>query len=408
MFSSVNLHPLLLEAIENLGYKNATPVQERVIPIALRGRDLMVSAKTGSGKTAAFLLPCLNKLLESESQNLLPQALILLPTRELASQTFDICEQFTQFTELKSTLLIGGEDFKKQLNQLAKNPNIIIATPGRLVEHIESETTDLASIETLILDEADRMLEMGFNEDLIKISSSCSPKRQSLFFSATLKNNTLRSLSENMINEPQIIAIDNRREIPENIRQQIVLADDVKHKQNLVIGIVEEENAQHVIVFCNTKTQCRQLGNYLLYKDVKAEFLHGDIPQNKRRDVLENFRSGETQVIVATDVASRGLDIDNIDLVINFESPFSGDDYLHRSGRTGRAGKDGMTVTLISSNEWNLMYSIERYLRIRFEHRKISGLVASYKGPKKLKKSGKAVGLKKKKNKNKRIRKRKK
>ena len=187
------------------------------------------------------------------------------------------------------------------------------------------------------------------------------------------------------------------REIPIAINQQIILADDVKHKQELVIAIVDEEQAEHVIVFCNTRSQCRQLGNFLLYKDINADLLHGDISQANRKKVISKFRSGETQVLVATDLAARGLDIDDIDLVINFESSRSAEDHLHRCGRTGRSGNDGTAITLISSTEWNLMSSIERYLRIRFERRRIKGLEASYKGPKKLKKSGKAAGSKRKK-----------
>jgi len=397
LFSSVNLHIQLLEALKKLGFHQATPVQEKVLPIATQGRDLMVSAKTGSGKTAAFLLPGINKLLNTQATHGDARILVLLPTRELALQTLNYCEQLIQFTELKTVMLIGGEDFKKQLTLLANSPQIIIATPGRLVEHIENESLSFSNLEVLILDEADRMLEMGFSEDMFKIASVCNDKRQTLLFSATLKNNVLRNMSEELLNNPQIIAIDNRRETPTGIKQQIILADDIKHKQELVTAIVDEEQAQHVMVFCNTRSQCRQLGNYLLYKDIKADFLHGDIAQSDRKKVLNKFRNGHTQVLVATDLAARGLDIEDIDLVINFESSRSAEDHLHRCGRTGRAGKEGTAITLISSTEWNLMSSIERYLRIRFERRKIKGLIANYKGPKKLKKSGKAMGSKRKK-----------
>jgi ATP-dependent RNA helicase SrmB len=397
LFSSVNIHTQLLQAIEQLGFEKATPVQEKILPLAIQGRDLMVSAKTGSGKTAAFLLPALDNLLNTEVTHKNVRVLILLPTRELALQTLNSCEQLTVFTELTTALLIGGEDFKQQLSSLANNPQILIATPGRLVEHIENESVSLSSLDILILDEADRMLEMGFSEDMYKIASICNDQRQTLLFSATLKNNVLRNISNELLNNPQIIAIDNRRESPSGIKQQIILADDIKHKQELVTAIVKEEQAKHVMVFCNTRSQCRQLGNYLLYKDIKADFLHGDIPQSERKKVLTKFRNGHTQVLVATDLAARGLDIDDIDVVINFESARSAEDHLHRCGRTGRAGNIGLAITLISSTEWNLMSSIERYLRIRFERRKIPGLVAHYKGPKKLKKSGKAVGSKRKK-----------
>jgi superfamily II DNA/RNA helicase len=399
------LVPELIDAIESRGYKQATSVQQKVIPLALQGHDLLVSAKTGSGKTLAFLLPMIHRLL-SEETDTHPRALILLPTRELAQQTFENCQQLIESTDLKASLIIGGENFKKQLSSLSKNQDIIIATPGRLVEHIETTALNLSTIEIFVLDEADRILEMGFSENLLKIVSCCNTssgdissnkKRQNLFFSATLKNNALRSISEDLLDNPQIISVDDRRRAPENIRQQIVLADDIKHKQELVTAIILEEQAEHILVFCNTKTQCRQLGNFLLYKDIKADFLHGDIAHSKRKSVLAKFINGNTQVLVATDVIARGIDIDDIDLVINFESPHSAEDHLHRCGRTGRAERDGLAVTLVNSLEWNLMSSIERYLRIRFQRRQIPGLIANYKGPKKLKKSGKAVGSKKKK-----------
>jgi len=402
LFSSINLHEQLVSAIEKLGFSEATPVQERAVPSALKGRDLMVSAETGSGKTAAFLIPTIQKLLadatEETESNTATRALILLPTRELAQQTLKICEQLTTFTNLTTGLVIGGEDFRKQLNTLVLHPEIVIATPGRLVEHIEITSIDLSKLEVFVLDEADRMLEMGFSEDLLKIASACNEQRQNLLFSATLKNNTLKNISADLLNDPQIISVSNRRETPTNIKQQIILADDIKHKQALVNALVNEERAKHVIVFCKTRTQCRQLGNFLLYKDIKADVLHGDISQSDRKKVFTKFSNGHTHVLVATDLAARGLDIDNIDLVINFEIAHNAEDHIHRCGRTGRAGKNGVAITLISSIEWNLMSSIERYMKVRFERRKIAGLEGSYKGPKKLKKSGKAAGKKKKKN----------
>jgi len=401
LFPSINLHNQLTQAIEELGFTEPTPVQEKAVPSALKGRDLMVRAETGSGKTAAFLIPTLHKLLtdkiENEGANTTTRALILLPTRELAQQTLKTCEQLTTFTTLKTALVIGGEDFKKQLNTLVWHPEIIIATPGRLVEHIEINSINLSQLEVFVLDEADRMLEMGFSEDLLKIASACNDKRQNLLFSATLKNNTLRNISEELLNDPQIISINNRRQTPSNIKQQIILADDVKHKRELVNALVNEEQAKHVLVFCKTRTQCRQLGNFLLYKDIKADVLHGDIPQSERKKVFTKFTNGLTHVLVATDLAARGLDVENIDLVINFEISRSAEDHIHRCGRTGRAGKEGVAISLVSSPEWNLMSSIERYLKTRFERRKITGLEGNYTGPKKLKKSGKAAGKKKKK-----------
>jgi len=397
LFSSEKLHTQLLDAVEKLGFMQATPVQEKVLPIAMQGHDLLVSAKTGSGKTAAFLLAGLNKLITSEVTYQLPRFLILLPTRELALQTLNSCEQLAQFSELDAALIIGGEDFKRQLTALTKKPQILIATPGRLVEHLTNNSELLSNLDVLVLDEADRMLEMGFSDNLLKIVSLCNDKRQTLLFSATLKNNAIKSISDDLLNNPQLITLDNRREAPTSITQQIILADDIKHKQELVIALLKEDPERQVIVFCNTRSKCRQLGNFLLYKDIKADFLHGDISQRDRTKAIDRFWDGDTQVLVATDLAARGLDIDDLELVINFEIARSAEDHLHRCGRTGRAGKEGTAITLISSMEWNTMSSIERYLRIRFERRKIKGLEANYKGPKKLKKSGKAVGKKRKK-----------
>jgi len=310
LFSSEKLHTQLLDAVEKLGFMQATPVQEKVLPIAMQGHDLLVSAKTGSGKTAAFLLAGLNKLITSEVTYQLPRFLILLPTRELALQTLNSCEQLAQFSELDAALIIGGEDFKRQLTALTKKPQILIATPGRLVEHLTNNSELLSNLDVLVLDEADRMLEMGFSDNLLKIVSLCNDKRQTLLFSATLKNNAIKSISDDLLNNPQLITLDNRREAPTSITQQIILADDIKHKQELVIALLKEDPERQVIVFCNTRSKCRQLGNFLLYKDIKADFLHGDISQRDRTKAIDRFWDGDTQVLVATDLAARGLDID--------------------------------------------------------------------------------------------------
>ena len=397
MFSSLNLHKQLLKAIDKLGFSEPTDVQQKTIPVVMQGSDLMVCAETGSGKTAAFLLPALNRLLASGAPNTGTRVLILLPTRELALQIQKACDALATFTHLKTGLIIGGEAFKHQVATLRKNPEILIATPGRLVEHIERGTTDLTDLEVLILDEADRMLDLGFSEEMFTIAAACNDERQNLLFSATLKHKALGSISKKILKNPEVISINSGREIHGDIKQQLILADDVKHKEKLVAAVIEEEQAQRVFIFCNTRSQCSHLGNYLVYKKMKAGFLHGEISQSDRKQILNRFRNGHLQVLVATDVAARGLDIDDIDLVINFDVAHCADDHIHRCGRTGRAGKKGLAVTLVSTTEWNLMSSIERYLHMRFEHRKIKGLIAHYKGPKKVKASGKAAGNKKKK-----------
>ncbi len=395
LLSELPLNSQLFKALDKLGFTDATDVQSRAIPPALDGRDIMVSAKTGSGKTAAFLLPLLHKLLTKSSPDTSTRALILLPTRELALQTQKTLETLAAFTYIKSGLLIGGEPFKYQIASLRKNPEIIIATPGRLVEHIEKGTTDFTDLEVLILDEADRMLDMGFSEDMETIIKRCHTDRQILLFSATLKHKNIARIS-GLLNDPLAIVVDSHRESQDNIAQQIILADDDKHKQALVASLLEAEDAQKAFVFCNTRVQCQQLGNDLMAKGLKVGYIHSEISQSARKQVLNQFRDGKLKALIATDVAARGLDIKEVGLVINYAVPHSGSDHIHRTGRTGRAGEQGLAITLVGSAEWNLMSSIERYLKIQFERIVLPGLKGNYKGPKKLKSSGKAASKKKK------------
>lgn len=390
------LNPLLLGATDKLGFTEATEVQQQAIPPALEGKDLVVSAPTGSGKTAAFVLPLLHRLLARPSPYKTSQALILLPTRELAMQTQTHLQQLAAQTPIKAGLIIGGESFKDQLTALGKNPEVIIATPGRLVEHIESGSLDLGSIEILVLDEADRMLQMGFADDLKLISNHCRPKRQNLLFSATIDFRSLGPVCDGF-NDPVMIEVASQKEDHTNIVQQMVLADDPKHKEKLTVALIEEEQPEKVFVFCSNRIECEQVSSFLRYKKLKVSYIHGELNQSLRSKVMKEFRQGSIQVLVATDLAARGLDIAGVDLVINFSVARTGDDYAHRIGRTGRADAIGKAISLISALEWNKMSSIERYLRIRLERRVVKGLKADYTGPKKVKKSGKAAGKKKKK-----------
>jgi superfamily II DNA/RNA helicase len=396
LLADLPLEKPLLRALEKLAFTEATEVQQATIEAAMSGGDLMVSAPTGSGKTVAFLLPLLNRLLQKESPKTGTRALILLPTRELAIQTQKNVEKLTAFTYIQSGLIIGGEAFKHQVATLRKNPEILIATPGRLVDHIEKGTQDFSDLEIMVLDEADRMLDMGFAIDMNTIARACNPQRQNLLFSATLNHQQMGLISENFI-DPQQIEVGSFKELHEDIRQQLILADDIKHKEKLLLALLAEDEPDKVMVFCNTRVQCQQLSNLLRYKKHKVNFIHGEIRQNERKQIMNQFRQGDLQVLIATDLAARGLDIDDIELVVNFNIAQSGDDHVHRVGRTGRAGNAGLAVTLIDSNEWNQMSSIERYLKIRFERRQLAGLKANYTGPKKVKKSGKAAGASKKK-----------
>lgn len=395
LLTELPLKAPLLKALQKLAFTTPTPVQEQTLIPALAGKDLMVSAPTGSGKTAAFLLPMIHRLLDHDAPGSATRALILLPTRELAIQTQKNLEKLAAFTRIKAGLIIGGEAFKHQVATLRKNPEVLIATPGRLVEHIEKGNTDFSDLEMLVLDEADRMLDMGFAIDMNTIADVCNKQRQNLLFSATLNHQQLGLISAQFA-DPECIEVGSFKEPIDTIQQQLILADDVKHKEKLVVALLETEQPTKVFIFCNTRVQCQQLSNLLRYKKYRVNFIHGEIRQNDRKQILNQFRLGGLDVLVATDLAARGLDVDDVDLVINFSIAQSGDDHVHRVGRTGRAGNKGKAVTLITGSEWNQMSSIERYLKFRFEHRVMAGLKARYTGPKKLKASGKAAGAKKK------------
>ncbi len=397
MFSDFSLDQRLLTALEAAGWEQPTDVQTRAIPVALSGKDLMVSAETGSGKTGAFLLPLLNRLL-TPAPNTGTRALVLLPTRELARQVFKECQLLATGTGLKAGLITGGEEFKYQASLFRKNPEIIIATPGRLAEHVDRGTPDFRDLEVLVLDEADRMLDMGLSEDVLKITGQCtSAQRQTLLFSATLQQSGVKRMAMKVLKEPEEILLNTVKEQHENIRQQMILVDDLAFKEKLVVRLLEVEPFEKALVFTKTRAQATKLQNFLRYHKLRTGVLHGEMTQEERKQMMEWLHNGRINVLVATDLAARGLDVPGINLVVNFDVARRGDDHVHRIGRTGRAGQQGLAVTFVSALEWNLMASIERYLNIRFERRSIPGMEASYKGPKKVKASGKAAGRKKKK-----------
>ncbi len=409
-FSGFELDLRLKQAIEKAGFDEPSPVQQQAIPVALTGRDLLVSAETGSGKTAAFLLPLMHKLLQKtvEQERAEPsstRALVLVPTRELAIQIVKQCDLLASCSHLKTGLIIGGNSFKYQQAIFRKNPEIIIATPGRMAEHISHASCDLTDIEVLVLDEADRMLDLGLAEDVIRIANNCNGSRQTFLFSATLTHKAFAAIEQDILDNPEIIKLNAGRQQNGNIKQQVILADGDEHKDNLLSALFERQEFTKALVFCNTRAQVNRLCGLIRYrssaeKPQRAGLLHGDMSQEERRDTVSKLRGGSLNIIFATDLAARGLDIKGVDLIINYDVPRSGTDYTHRIGRTGRAGEEGLAVALVSSNDWNLMSSIERFLKVRLERRKLAGLEARYKGPKKLKSSGKAAGSKKKKNKN--------
>jgi superfamily II DNA/RNA helicase len=378
VFSQFALHERLLKAVAELKFVEPTPVQAAAIPLALQGRDLRVTAQTGSGKTAAFVLPMLNRLVDLSGPRVEIRALILLPTRELAQQTLKQVQLFSQFTYIKAGLVTGGEDFKEQAAMLRKVPDVLI-------------------VKVMILDEADRMLDMGFAEDMERLCKECENREQTLLFSATTGGAALRDIIGKVLKDPEHLMLNSVSQLAEGTRQQIIMADHDQHKEKIVQWLLENETYQKAIIFTNTRALADRIYGHLVAKDVKAFVLHGEKDQKDRKLAIERFKQGSSNVLVATDVAARGLDIDGLDLVINFDMPRSGDEYVHRIGRTGRAGGEGLAISLITHNDWNLMSSVERYLKQQFERRVIKEVKGTYNGPKKVKASGKAAGTKKKK-----------
>ncbi len=370
-----------MRGLDKLRFSTPTPVQRLVIPLATAGSDLLVTAATGSGKTLAFLLPMLRRFLAEPTPRAGIRALILAPTRELAYQIQEHFLQVASFTRLTAGVIVGGVSASQQVAGLRRNPDILIATPGRLLDHLERGATDLGDLEVLVLDEADRMLDMGFAPDVMRIIECCNPERQSLLFSATLTRTGIQSFIDAALRDPQRVQADHHRAAHPDIHHQRLLADDPEHKRTLLEALLTASAAERVLIFTNTREQAAALGNFLVGKEQRAASLHGELDQSERNRVLNLLREGRIRVLVATDLAARGLDVPGMDLVINFEVPRSGSDYLHRTGRTGRAGAAGLAISLVSRPEWNRMESIERYLQLELEPLKIGGLEGSYRGP---------------------------
>jgi superfamily II DNA/RNA helicase len=369
-------------------------VQQQVIPPALEGRDLLVSAATGSGKTAAFLLPMLQRFLDQPRPQGGTRALALVPTRELARQVLNQFMQLASYTRAFAGVITGGAPMRHQIADLRRNPELLIATPGRLLEHLERGSADLGDLELLVLDEADRMLDMGFAVEVLSIIGSCSSGRQSLLFSATLNHRGLKPITDRLLRDPLVVAANPVREQHPDIRHQVLLADDPGHKQRQLLWLLAHEDFDRALVFVNSREQAGALGAFLAAQGLRAGVLHGELDQRERNRVMGLLRSGQIRVLVGTDLAARGLDLEGLELVVNFELARSGDDYLHRTGRTGRAGRQGLAISLVSAPEWNRAGSIERYLRLIFERRAIPGLEARFRGPKRQRGSGQAAGKK--------------
>ena len=361
-FSDLGLDPAVLLALNSVGYEQPTPVQAKTIPAALAGQDLLVSSFTGSGKTAAFLLPGLTRLTKpSAVQGRGPRILVLTPTRELALQVEKAARTYgAKLPRLKVACLVGGMPYPLQLKQLQAPVDIVVATPGRLLDHLERGRIDFKRLEVLVLDEADRMLDMGFIDDIETIVGRTPDTRQTLMFSATL-DGVVGSLAKKLTRNAQRIEIASTSELKAHIDQRMMFADSLSHKNKLLDHLLRDVNIDQALVFTATKKSADELSDTLREQGFLANALHGDMSQGQRNRTLKGLRDGRTRVLVATDVAARGIDVAGISHVINFDAPRQAEDYVHRIGRTGRAGRSGMAVTLINPSERRLVRDIERY-----------------------------------------------
>jgi ATP-dependent RNA helicase RhlE len=376
-FSELGLIPELLKAVAEAGYTEPTPIQRQAIPVVLAGHDMMGGAQTGTGKTAGFTLPLLNRLARHASTSTSParhqvRALILAPTRELAMQVFESVKMYSKHLPLRSTCIYGGVDMNPQIQELRRGIEIVVATPGRLLDHVQQKTIALGQVEFLVLDEADRMLDMGFIPDIRRILALLPANRQSLLFSATFSDE-IKKLADQMLKNPQLIEVARRNMVSETI-SHIVHPVSSGLKRNLLAHLIrhEEENAQ-VLVFVGTKFGCSRLAHFLERHGISADSIHGDKSQQARTETLEAFKSGKIRVLVATDVAARGLDIEDLPSVINFELPHTAEDYVHRIGRTGRAGKSGKAVSLVSAEERHHLADIQKLIKLEIRQEIVPG-----------------------------------
>ncbi|MFT6052891.1 MAG: superfamily II DNA/RNA helicase [Halioglobus sp.] len=398
MFSQLQLDRRLVLALESLDFTQATAVQEKMVPAVLTGADLSVSAETGSGKTLAYLLPILHQLLSQKLEDdTATLVLILVPTRELARQVLKQCRELTGKCPLSVQAITGGADFKFQRSIFNKNPEIVVGTPGRILEHCEKGSADFSGMKTLVLDEADRMLDMGFREDVLKINEYCALEKQVLMLSATLQHRALEGVAASMMKDAEIIDIGRVRDAHSSIFHQMILADNADHKDKVLAALLAHGGFERALIFSNKRATAQRLAGLMSYHKFRCGSLHGQMSTEERRHVITQFKDGKIDIVSASDLAARGLDVKDVSLVINYDIPRNGDDYLHRTGRTGRAGAQGLAVSLVGSTEWNLLAGIERYLNLSIERRALPGLKAKFTGPKKVKSSGKAAGTKKKK-----------
>lgn len=361
-FTEFGFDPRLMEGIDASGYEDATPVQEQVIPLVMQGKDVIASAQTGTGKTAAFLLPLIHKIISTPHEDHTNNALVVVPTRELAIQIAQNLEGLSYFTSVSSIAVYGGGDgnaFVQEKKALSQGADLVICTPGKMMSHIKMGYVKLSGLKYLVLDEADRMLDMGFYDDIMFIIKHLPPKRQNLLFSATMPPK-IRELARTILHQPAEVNIAISKP-NERIRQEAFVVYDTQ-KIPLVKYLLQKKEFKSVLIFCSSKLSVKQLTRDLKRARLNADEIHSDLDQEKREEVLMRFRSRRLPILVATDILSRGIDIDNIELVINYDVPHDGEDYVHRIGRTARAEADGTAYTFVSQREQRKFQAIERLI----------------------------------------------
>jgi ATP-dependent RNA helicase RhlE len=371
-FDNLGLSAELLRAISEKGYRQATPIQQQAIPVILEGRDILAGAQTGTGKTAGFTLPLLQRLNQPKNAKTnAPRALILTPTRELADQVRESVKAYSRHLPLRSTAIFGGVSINPQIKTLRKGVDILVATPGRLLDHANQNTVDLSQVEILVLDEADRMLDMGFIRDIRKILALLPAQRQNLLFSATYSKE-IKQFSDSLLVSPVMIEVARRNTTAERV-VQLVHPVDRERKRELLSWLIGSNNWRQVLVFTRTKRGADRLAKQLMQDGIRATEIHGDKSQGARTQALADFKSGKARVLVATDVAARGLDIHQLPHVVNFDLPDVAEDYVHRIGRTGRAGHEGEAVSLVCVDEHKLLKAIERLLGRKIRKQTLKG-----------------------------------
>ena len=368
--------PALLRAVAEQGYTQPTPIQAQAIPVVLAGRDLLGAAQTGTGKTAGFTLPLLQKLVEKANTSHSParhpvRALIITPTRELAAQIEESVRTYGKYTSLKSALVYGGVGMQPQVDALRRGVDILVATPGRLLDHVQQKTVDLRQVQILVLDEGDRMLDMGFIHDIRRILALLPAQRQNLLFSATFPEE-IRKLAASFMRNPATVEVA-RRNTPAELVAQVAYPVQADQKRSLLAHLVKSNDWRQVLVFVRTKHGANRLAQQLLREGIEADAIHGNKAQNARTRTLAQFKAGSLRVLVATDIAARGLDIEALPHVVNYDMPHVAEDYVHRIGRTGRAGVEGEAVSLVSPEERPLLAAIEKLMNRKVEQRVVSG-----------------------------------